>query len=109
MAPVAPPASVPNMDQMNENALAAARFLKTLGHEGRLMILCHLVPGERSVTDLEALTDLRQPAVSQHLSRLRDDGLVAFRRDGKTIYYHLADPRARQMLELLYGMFCDNG
>lgn len=94
------------MDRMVENATNAANFLKALSHEGRLMILCHLVSGERSVTELETLLSARQAAVSQQLSRLRLEGLVTARRDGKTIYYSLADDRPRKVLEVIYDLFC---
>ena len=94
------------MDGMMENARKATDFLKALSHEGRLMILCHLASGEKSVTELEALLMTRQAAVSQQLARLRLEGLVDFRREGKTIYYRLGDERAKRMLELVYEMFC---
>ncbi|MCH8167465.1 MAG: helix-turn-helix transcriptional regulator [Proteobacteria bacterium] len=87
------------------NARRAAEFLKALGHEGRLMILCHLASGERSVTELERLLSQRQAAVSQQLARLRLERLVVSRRDGKTIYYRLADGRTRQMIEIIHEMF----
>ncbi len=70
------------------------------------MILCHLGSGEKSVTELEVLLDLRQAAVSQMLARLRDEGLVGTRRDGKTIYYSLADDNTSQVISLLYSLFC---
>ncbi len=95
-----------DMDRMLNNAVTASNFLKAISHEGRLMILCHLVSGEKSVTELEALMSARQAAVSQQLSRLRLEGLVVPRRDGKTIYYRLADDRPRKMLELVYELFC---
>ncbi len=95
-----------NMEKMMQNALEASNFLKAISHEGRLMILCHLASGERSVTELENLLSARQAAVSQQLSRLRLEGLVTPRRDGKVIYYSLTDDRARQIIETLYGMFC---
>ena len=96
-----------DMDRMVENAEIAANFLKAIGHEGRLMILCHLATGEKSVTELEDLLSARQAAVSQQLSRLRLEGLVTPRRDGKAIYYSLTDDRARQMIETVYALFCD--
>ena len=71
------------MDRMVENATKASNFLKAISHEGRLMILCHLVSGEKSVTELEDLLSARQAAVSQQLSRLRLEGLVIPRREGK--------------------------
>jgi DNA-binding transcriptional ArsR family regulator len=94
------------MDRMVENATNASNFLKAISHEGRLMILCHLVSGEKSVTELEDLLSARQAAVSQQLSRLRLEGLVVPRRDGKAIYYRLADERPRRVLELVYELFC---
>jgi len=94
------------MDQILSNATNAANFLKAIGHEGRLMILCHLASGEKSVTELEALLSARQAAVSQQLSRLRLEGLVQPRREGKTIYYSLTDDRSRAIIELVYDLFC---
>lgn len=94
------------MDRMMTNATNAANFLKAISHEGRLMILCHLVSGEKSVTELEELLSARQAAVSQQLSRLRLEGLVVPRREGKTIYYSLADERPRRILEVVYDLFC---
>lgn len=96
-----------DLDRMGTNATAAANFLKTVSHEGRLMILCHLVKGEKSVSELEELLSARQAAVSQQLSRLRLEGLVTPRRDGKTIYYSLADNRPKRLLEVVYELFCD--
>lgn len=92
---------------MEQSAANAAAYLKILAHEGRLMILCHLGDQEKSVGELEELLGLRQAAVSQMLSRLRDEGLVATRRDGKTIYYSLKDDKTRQVIALLYSLFCE--
>ncbi|WP_193140768.1 MULTISPECIES: ArsR/SmtB family transcription factor [unclassified Meridianimarinicoccus] len=92
--------------EMATHSAHAAAFLKALAHEGRLLILCHLNSGERSVTELEKLLGQRQAAVSQQLARLRMEGLVRSRRDGKTIYYSLGDERAERMIGLLYDMFC---
>jgi ArsR family transcriptional regulator len=89
-----------------EDAREAAEFLKALAHEGRLAILCHLVTGERSVGELEQLLGARQAAVSQQLARLRHEGLVRARRDGKTIYYSIDDPKVRLIIETLYAVFC---
>lgn len=99
-APPAPPS------EMARSAQAAAAYLKTLAHEGRLMILCHLGSGEKSVGELESLLDIRQAAVSQMLARLREEGLVTTRRDGKTIYYSLADANTYEVIGLLYRLFC---
>ena len=95
-----------DMDKMVHNAMRASNFLKAISHEGRLMILCHLASGEKSVTELEELLSARQAAVSQQLSRLRLEGLVTPRRDGKAIYYRLADDKPRRMLETVYELFC---
>lgn len=96
------------LDRMVDNATTASNFLKAISHEGRLMILCHLVTGEKTVTELEELLAARQAAVSQQLSRLRLEGLVIPRRDGKAIYYRLADQRPRRILEVVYDLFCDD-
>ncbi|MEM0934838.1 MAG: metalloregulator ArsR/SmtB family transcription factor [Pseudomonadota bacterium] len=94
------------LEEIAAKATDAATFLKAISHEGRLMILCHLVSGEKSVTELERLLSARQAAVSQQLSRLRLEGLVVPRREGKAIYYSLADDRPRKIIELVYELFC---
>ena len=101
-----PDMSDAEMERMMQNACTASNFLKAISHEGRLMILCHLATGEKSVTELEDLLSARQAAVSQQLSRLRTEGLVTPRRDGKTIYYSLTDKRAIQILDVVYDLFC---
>lgn len=95
--------------EMQESAAQATAFLKALAHEGRLMILCHLGEGERSVGELEALLGMRQAAVSQMLARLREEGLVKARREGKAIYYALNDGKTAQVIGLLYSLFCKPG
>ncbi|MFT4792556.1 MAG: ArsR family transcriptional regulator [Paracoccaceae bacterium] len=95
-----------NFAEMMDSARAASAFLKALAHEGRLMILCHLAGGEKSVTELERLLDSRQAAVSQQLARLRLEGLVDNRRDGKVIYYHISDARVERMIITVHDMFC---
>ncbi len=101
-----PHGAAEDMAKMVENAQTAATFLKAISHEGRLMILCHLTTGEKSVTELEQLLSARQAAVSQQLTRLRLEGLVKPRRDGKAIYYSLADDRPRKIMEVVYDLFC---
>jgi DNA-binding transcriptional ArsR family regulator len=103
---LSPDMSEAELDRMVEAACDASNFLKALSHEGRLMILCHLSSGEKSVTELESLLSARQAAVSQQLARLRLEGLVKPRRDGKTIFYSLADERAIRILEVVYDIFC---
>ncbi len=91
---------------IHEKAEAASDFLKILANENRMIILCFLAKGEKSVTELEELLSLRQSTVSQQLARLRDENLVRFRREGKTIYYSLASEQARQVITALYDLFC---
>ena len=100
------PAPKADPEEMAGNAAMAASYLKSLGHEGRLMILCHLCQGEKTVGELEALLNMRQASVSQLLARLREDEQVAARRDGKLVYYSLADTRTEQVIGLLYTLFC---
>jgi DNA-binding transcriptional ArsR family regulator len=95
-----------DLQRMAGNAARAAAFLKALAHQSRLLILCILAEGERSVGELEELLSLRQPTVSQQLARLRADGLVATRRDGKAIYYRLASEDARAVVGAVYDVFC---
>jgi len=94
------------LERMVGNAKRASDFLKALAHESRLMILCILAEGEKSVSELEELLSLRQPTVSQQLARLRADGLVSTRRDGKAIYYNLASDEARVIIGAVYDVFC---
>jgi DNA-binding transcriptional ArsR family regulator len=91
---------------MIANAQEASEFLKALSHEARLVILCLLVEGEKSVAEIEGMLSLRQPAVSQQLARLRADDLVQTRRDGKNIYYSLARPEVRDIIAALHAAFC---
>ncbi len=92
--------------RMSGNAERAAGFLKALAHQNRLMILCSLAEGEKSVGQLEEFLSIRQATVSQQLARLRGDGLVATRRDGKTIYYRLNSDNARAVVGVVYELFC---
>jgi DNA-binding transcriptional ArsR family regulator len=92
--------------RVKNNALGASDFLKALSHEGRLMILCSLAHGEKSVTELEQMLSSRQAAVSQQLARLRQEKLITARRDGKQIFYSLTDERARRIIEQVYELFC---
>lgn len=92
--------------QVVGNAQQASDFLKAIAHESRLAILCTLAEGEKSVTEIEDLLSLRQPTVSQQLARLRSAGLVEPRRDGKTVYYRLANRKPQRILEVVYELFC---
>jgi DNA-binding transcriptional ArsR family regulator len=93
-------------DQMHASASAAEELLKAMANRHRLMILCQLIDGERSVGELASLLDLRDSTVSQHLALLRKDGLVATRRDGQTIFYSIDSEPARRIIETLYQAFC---
>jgi ArsR family transcriptional regulator len=84
----------------------AADLLRLLGHEARLMVLCQLVEGEHAVGALQESAGLSQSALSQHLAKLREAGLVATRREAQTIYYRLADPKAARVLETLAALYC---
>jgi DNA-binding transcriptional ArsR family regulator len=90
------------------NARDASALLKALSHEARLMIMCLLMEGERSVTDLERALGRRQAAVSQQLARLRLDGLVRARREGKTIFYSIDSERARLLMRTLADAFVND-
>jgi DNA-binding transcriptional ArsR family regulator len=95
-----------DLDMLRDNARLASEFLKALSHEVRLLILCFLFEGEKSVSEIEKMLKLRQPAVSQQLARLRADGLVETRRNGKNIYYSLARSEVRDVIQVLHDVFC---
>jgi DNA-binding transcriptional ArsR family regulator len=101
-----PPAAAADFKAMAGRAKQASAFLKALSHESRLLILCLLSEGEKSVTELEELLSLRQSAVSQQLARLRLDGLVRPKRCGKAVCYSLANDDVGLILGALYGLFC---
>ncbi len=86
-------------------ARRASEILKAMAHEGRLVILCTLFEGDKSVSELESILELRQPAVSQQLARLRGDKLVTTRREGKMIYYSIADEDVRAIIAFLCQLF----
>jgi DNA-binding transcriptional ArsR family regulator len=95
------------VEQMMEKAREASDMLKAMSHEARLLLLCILAEGEKSVTELEQFLGERQSTVSQQLARLRLDRLVTTRRDGKTIYYSLASEDVRKILTAVYDVFCE--
>lgn len=84
----------------------AAALLKALAHEARLMVLCQLLDGEHSAGALQVASGLSQSALSQHLARLRDEGLVTTRREAQTIFYSLADPNVARVLDTLAAIYC---
>lgn len=96
-----------NMADMAENSEAAAELLRALSNGPRLLIMCHLAAsGELPVGALVERVGLSQSALSQHLAKLRDQDLVAYRREAQSLHYRIADQRALRVLELLHGMFC---
>lgn len=92
--------------KMLENATTTTQFLKTLAHPARLAILCRLSEGGINVSELETMLGLPQAAVSKQLARLREDGLVDYRREGRSIVYSLADDKTRRIIRVLYEEFC---
>lgn len=106
-ASVVTPAAEATASAMEEHAAEAAAMLRLLASERRLVVLCTLITeGEAPVGRLANRAGLSQPAMSQHLAKLREDGLVATRRAGTTIHYRIADPRVEQILETLHQVFC---
>ncbi|MFB9263275.1 ArsR/SmtB family transcription factor [Bradyrhizobium erythrophlei] len=91
---------------MERAADHASELLKALANRHRLLIICQLIDGERSVGELAEFLNLRDSTVSQHLALLRKDGLVSARRDAQTIYYSIASEPAREVLKTLYQVFC---
>ena len=95
-----------NPEDMRAHAADASRLLKALANEKRLMLLCLLAEGERTVSELNARLDLSQSALSQHLAILRDDGLVTTRREAQSIYYGLAQGPAQRVIDTLHDIYC---
>jgi DNA-binding transcriptional ArsR family regulator len=93
-------------EQMRQSAGAAEAMLKALANRNRLMLLCQLIEGERSVGELAEFLELRDSTVSQHLALLRKDGSVSTRREGQTIWYALASEPVRKLVETLYQIYC---
>ena len=98
--------TISELTRLRRSASTATSFLRLLSNEDRLMLLCQLMEGERCVGELEELLDIRQPTLSQQLGVLRGEGLVEARREGKNVYYSLADSRVERMLPVLYELFC---
>jgi len=96
-----------DLSEMKASADKASALMKTLGHQGRLMILCQLATGEQSVGELSRLLDIPQSPLSQHLSRMRAEGLVTPRRDAQTVYYSLNSDDAGKIIECLYHLYCE--
>lgn len=95
-----------NIENIKARAGEAAEFLKSMANRSRLVVLCELVKGERTVGELEAVAGLSQSALSQHLAKLREAKLVRTRREAQTIYYALADPGVQRLIGVLYDLYC---
>ncbi len=101
------PAAASDMLDLEQKANEAARLLRLIGNESRLLILCRLVAAnEMAAGDLAAAVGLSPSALSQHLAKMRDDGLVATRRESQTIFYRIGDPNARRLLAFLKSIYC---
>jgi ArsR family transcriptional regulator len=98
-----------DITRFGANAAQAAKLLRALGNDRRLMILCRLTEGERSVGQLQPEVGLSQSALSQHLAVLRDEGIVATRREGQTVWYRIEDPAAMKVVATLAEIFCPPG
>ncbi|MDA8229838.1 MAG: metalloregulator ArsR/SmtB family transcription factor [Magnetospirillum sp.] len=96
------------LDRLHDSARRASTLLKAMSNEHRLMILCQLLHGEKSVGELERVIGLSQSALSQHLARLRRDSLVQTRRQAQTIYYSLVGNEAYAVIRTLYALYCGN-
>lgn len=94
---------------MKANVEEASGFLKKLANPDRLLLACALVDGERSVGALEEMLDIRQPGLSQQLAELRAAGLIAPRKEGKQVFYRLADPRVETFIQTMHALFCAGG
>jgi DNA-binding transcriptional ArsR family regulator len=93
-----------------KQAADVSRVLNLLGNEKRLLILCHLMmQGEMKVGEIVECVNLSQSALSQHLTKLREEGLVEFRRESQTLYYRIADPRIFKLIKLLKKLYCEDG
>lgn len=95
-----------DMERMRARAGEAARLLRACAHEDRLVLLCQLSQEELCVGELQARLDLHQPSLSQQLGVLRREGLVDTRREGRQVYYRIADPDTLTLLRTLYALFC---
>jgi ArsR family transcriptional regulator len=92
--------------RMAAAASRASELMKTLGHKDRLMVLCHLISGEKSVGELAGLLDIPQSPLSQHLARMRKENLVTTRREAQTIYYSIASEEAARLVGLMHELYC---
>ncbi len=106
LSPISRPSVRASVAQLQSNAVRAARFLKSMANPARLMVLCQLSTGEKSVGELERIVGISQSGLSQHLAVLRREGIVKTRRVGQTILYSLAGREAALVMDVLYEVFC---
>ncbi len=95
-----------NIDDVKSKASEAAAFLKSMANDRRLVVLCELAQGERTVGELEGMAGLSQSALSQHLAKLREAGIVKTRREAQTIHYSLANEGVKRLIGVLYDLYC---
>ena len=95
-----------DLEKMHDSAEGVSDLLKLLGHPDRLMVLCQLKFGEQSVGELARNLDIKQSPLSQHLARMRHEGVVSSRRDAQTMYYSIADEKVAQVISVLYDLYC---
>ena len=101
------PVHTRSLDELSAKAAEAATLLRALSNEHRLLVLCHLIAdGELAAGELVERVGLSPSALSQHLARLREEGLVSFRRESQTLFYRVADPKAARVLERLWEIYC---
>ncbi len=96
----------PEMREMKMRVAEASAFLKTLSNPDRLLVACALIDGERPVRALEDMLGIRQPGLSQQLAAMREAGLIVGRKDGKQVFYRLADPRVETFIHTMHDLFC---
>ncbi len=109
MENINPVSHEPQNGQMEENAQEVIRAMKAMSHEVRLMLLWQLSRGEKTVTELADLLELEQSTVSQQLARLRLEGIVEGRREGRTIHYRIDDARVQNLIEIICSIYCTSG
>lgn len=101
-----PPLTAEALEDFLSKARAASGLLKALSHETRLLMLCMLCQGEKTVTEIEQFLGIQQAVVSQQLARLRSEKVVQTRREGRQIYYRITDPQLAELISVLYRMYC---
>lgn len=94
------------MQEMKKKSVTASNFLKGLANPHRLTVLCALSQGEKNVSELIEIAGISQTSMSQHLNKLKDEGIVDFRREHRTLYYFIKNPNVLRVIGILYDMYC---